>query len=376
MRIEQVKSFNTGFYGSRRTLVSGYKINEEELNREQTQAKRAKRFGISVPDYILSYDDELDKTRLDYDLKGDIADPKSNPVSKKHLKNLFKNFYLMDKTGIYHNNFNKTHIMFSENGGVEFDGFRHSLNFVKKPGGKLLRSPENFGVPDFAMPSNADAFEEQFLSGYLSEIKDKTQKRDFMNNYLRQKSQYHQKRAELLIERGFEPDDKAVVYENIQSEAFKNPSDSSINYLLKRISVIRQMAEADKSWNEGCGGFDKFVSSEEKSASILKYLDCIVPLYQMNEEAEYLALYGVSDEEKRYFKFEKELTELRLNNLYNDTKEKALLILNDEESEICPVLEDEMEEFKTLYSSIDIYGDEDKLIKNIKAAKNEYKRLI
>ncbi len=213
-------------------------INQEQLNNEGKQTKRAKKFGVDVPLYASKKDENGNISWIQYETKGDIADLRTNPVSKKHLRNLFKNLFILDKAGIYHNDLDSAHLFFADNGGVEIDCFRFSFNFAKKPNGKLIGNNGSIRIPDFIMPSNEMVLEEQFLGGYISKMKNDSEKEIFMKNYLKERSYYHQKRAEMLLDRGFMPDDKTVKFEEIQSRVFKDPSKDIIEFSIEKAELL------------------------------------------------------------------------------------------------------------------------------------------
>ena len=75
----------------------------------------------------------------------------------------------------------------------------------------------------------------------------------FVKNYLMNKSDYHQRRGDLLVNRGFDPDGKTVRFEDIQSRVFLNPSNQVINYEIKKLDNYKLKRDAFTEWDEGGG---------------------------------------------------------------------------------------------------------------------------
>lgn len=325
-------------------------IDTELLNKENTQAKRAVKFGVDVPVYQDARDNEGNVLRTQYETIGDPADPKNNPISKKHLKNLFKNLYYLDKAGIYHNDLDPSHIFFSENGGVEIDCFRYSFNFTKKTNGKLTGNNGSIRIPDFIMPSNKNILEEQFIGNYVSKMAN-NEKDIFIKNYLRECSHYHQKRADMLTDRGFLPSDKTVKYEILQGTVFQNPSRDIIKYTEEKLNFLAGKRAAFTEWDEGNGACGHPVDPMMRFNAIGMHLDCIMATLDLRNKTADLAQ-SVDSKEKEYFEFELENINMLLKNLYDDTKGMGEWNFKDNINDIYLAGEEELQTFLDLYSEI------------------------
>lgn len=351
-------------------------INQEQLNNEGKQTKRAKKFGVDVPLYASKKGENGNISWIQYETKGDIADLRTNPVSKKHLRNLFKNLFILDKTGIYHNDLDSAHLFFADDGGVEIDCFRYSFNFAKKPNGKLIGNNGSIRIPDFIMPSNEMVLEEQFLGGYISKMKNDSEKEIFMKNYLKERSYYHQKRAKMLLDRGFVPDDKTVKFEEIQSRVFKDPSKDIIEFSIEKAELLGKKRAAYTEWDEGNGACGHEINPVRRFNAIIMHIDCIKDAMKLNEKSKNLAKNAQTDDEQAFFKLENQADELFLKNLYDDTKGMARWNFVDDIEKIYLADKDEMDDFLDLYSEIDINKPAEAMLENIEKSKEYYKDLI
>ncbi len=301
--------FRTSFRGhytySKTNGYFDYDGNTAEVHKAQ-KARSAK---VDVPKYDVE-SDTFGVKKIDYVKKGKTADIKTNPIGRQHLKNLFKNLYYLDKAGIYHDELDRDHIFFAENGAVELDYFRHSYDFIKKQNKPLLKKTDYLSairMPDFAMPSNAINFETLFLPNYIDDIRDPVQKDDFIKNYLNEKSNYHQKRVDMLLGRGFDPLDKTVQYETIQGEVFKNPTRNVVNYtklkseLFKKLDILYNRYETESPQED------------------LAYFDCLVDILKLRKNIKISSLSSQDKNETKYFAFEDEI----LNKIFNDFSKKT-----------------------------------------------------
>ena len=232
----------------------------------------------------------------------------------------------MDRASIFHNDLDPSHIFFNDDGQVEFDCFRYSVNFYKNRNGQLKGNDGSIRTPDFMFPSNEDTLKEHFLGGYVDKL-DEDDRFYFVKNYLMNKSDYHQRRGDLLVNRGFDPDGKTVRFEDIQSRVFLNPSNQVINYEIKKLDNYKLKRDAFTEWDEGGGACGHKVEPQRRFNAILLNLDCIESAMDLRNEAQYLARYAITADEKEYFKLETECAQRRLDDLYNDTKEWAAGIL-------------------------------------------------
>ena len=348
-------SYNAAFLGQKFSLSNRYTQGQKEfekrqaeLNKEAAQAQKARGREVNVPKYKVSTTEDGHVRQIRYETKGDIADIKTNPVRSKHFRSLFKNLYFMDRASIFHNDLDPSHIFFNDDGQVEFDCFRYSVNFYKNRNGQLKGNDGSIRTPDFMFPSNEDTLKEHFLGGYVDKL-DEDDRFYFVKNYLMNKSDYHQRRGDLLVNRGFDPDGKTVRFEDIQSRVFLNPSNQVINYEIKKLDNYKLKRDAFTEWDEGGGACGHKVEPQRRFNAILLNLDCIESAMDLRNEAQYLARYAITADEKEYFKLETECAQRRLDDLYNDTKGMGSWKFNDSEHGIYLGTQDEKEFFLALF---------------------------
>jgi hypothetical protein len=94
-------------------------VQRNDIINEMSLAQEARELGVSAPEYKIN--------TLQYNIKGKNANPHSNPITKAHLNDLFKNMYLMDKNDISHNDLDIQHVFYTKDGKVEFDCFKAFL---------------------------------------------------------------------------------------------------------------------------------------------------------------------------------------------------------------------------------------------------------
>jgi len=352
-------NYNMSFLGSKFSLTNRFTPNGEEfkqrqaeLDKEAAQAQKARGYDINVPSYKIKTTEDGHVKQIRYKTEGDTADVETNPIKRKHFRSLFKNLYYLDRAGIFHNDLDKSHIFFRDDGQVELDCFRYSVNFYKARGGMLEGNDGSIRTPDFMFPSNEDCFKEQCLAGYVENLEE-NDKDYFIRLYLRNSSEYHNRRAELLVKRGFSPLGKTVQYETIQSEVFANPSYQVVNYEIDKLKAYKSKREAFTEWDEGGGACGHEISPERRFNAILMHLDCIDDTMVLRDEAEYFSKNASTEAERRYFQFETECIQKRLDDLYNDTKGMGGWNFNDSKNKIYLGTKDEKEFFLALYDEID-----------------------
>lgn len=348
-------SYYVAFFGQKFSLSNRYTADPEkfkkrqmELDWEARQSKKARENDVNVPKYKISTTKDNNIRQIRYETKGDIADVKTNPIKYKHLRNLFKNLYFMDSAGIFHNDLDPSHIFFNDDGQVEFDCFRYSVNFRKNLDGHLEGNNGSIRTPDFMFPSNEDTLKEHFLGGYVDKL-DEDDRFYFVKNYLINRSEYHQRRGDLLVNKGFKPNSEIVHFEDLQSEVFRNPSNQVVNYEIEKLDSYKLKREAFTEWDEGGGTCEHDVDPKRRFNAILLNLDCIESAMNLRNEAKYLSRYALTDSEKKYFEFETKCAQKRLDDLYNDTKGMGSWNFNDSEHGIYLGTQDEKEYFLALF---------------------------
>ena len=339
------KGSNTSFLGANFLLRQGAGIKGDELKFEFDQAQKAREAGVSVPKYKMQSDEESGSIRqIRYKTEGDTADIKTNPISSRHFRILLKNLYFMDAAGIFHNNLNPKHVFFQNDGRVEFDDFRHTTNFYKRYTGTTSLQGKEINIPDFMLPSNEESFREHSLSRYIEDV-DKADKTYFMKRYLQERSEYHEKRTDLLLKRRFGPDNKTTRYEIIQSLVFAAPSYQVIGFELDKLNIYRQKEEALEQWASGAGEKEDKAAPGKRFSAFLIYLDCIENAATLRDAAEYLSKTAKTADEREYFRFETECAQKRLEEYYKEALNMGRQNFNDEELNIFLGTQDEKEFF-------------------------------
>ena len=271
----------------------------------------ARKAGVNAPNYQGDIIKPGEPIRIKYKLEGDIANTKTNPITPKHIENLLQNFYFLDKAGFYHRNLSSPNIMFSKEGGVEFASMKDMTRFSMEDG-KFVCSNNS---PDFMMP-----FETTTLSRYVHNLKDKNAERAFIREYLTQKSEYNEFRAEHLKRNGFKDTDDAVMYETAQALAFKEPSDEVLDYFASKLEISRTKSNATLMWHKAGGLFDGNVNPGERFASVVMLLEDLKNAYELRDRAQMLSQTAETPQEQQYFAFEKEILDLWTKNIYEDAK--------------------------------------------------------
>lgn len=364
MRIDTITSFKTlnanrlPFLGSKYSLgikpdVSGDEFirQQKELDKEAEQAQKARKRGVNVPLYRTKRTDDGEHVkRIRYETKGDAPCVENNPIRYKHLRNLFDNLYFMDRAGIFHNDLDKSHVLFSKDGAVEFDCFKYSVNFKKYPN-ELKGNDGSIRTPEFMFPSNEDTFKEHCLGEYVDNLDD-NKKHYFVRDYLAKRHDYHCRRGDLLVNRGFPLKNRAVQYEDIQAEVFLNPSNQVINYEIKKLEAYGLKRKAFTEWDEGGGACGHKINPQRRFNAILLNIDCIAAMVELRNEAKIFSKHASTEAEKKYFAFEEELAQKRLDDTYSDTKGMGAWNFNDTQNGIFLGTQEEKERFLLFFDNI------------------------
>ena len=361
------------FKGANFLLRKGNGIEQEKLNKEEQQAQIARANGVIVPKYRTKHDEAQNVTQIRYQTEGDIADIKTNPLRTKHFGSLFKNLYYMDAAGIFHNDLDPSHIFLGKDGKVEIDCFRYSVNFYKRLSGVISGNDGSIRTPEFMYPSNEKIFEEHFLGGYISPM-DEDDKTYFVKNYLRERANYHLKRENMLLKRGFAQNSKTVQYEALQSDLFSNPSHRVVNYEISKLEVLKLKRDAFTEWDEGGGACGHDVDPQRCFVAILMNIDCIMETMQIKNLAEYYSKEVKDVKERTYFAFEQELAQKQIEDLIDDTKGMGGWTFNDTKNKIFIGDKDEKQFFEGLFGEIDL-SDYQKTIKALLDIKEYYASL-
>lgn len=191
MLINPVNNAIGNFSFGRKLHLDSAEIGKEAFWDEAVKSEQVrKRTEIKAPVYGHT---RRTKNELcaEYEVNGEKADIVTNPIKKEHFESLFKNFLALDKAGILHKNLSLDHLYFSDDGGVDMDGYRYSTNFYFN-NGKFKGAHLD---EDKTMPSNAQEFAETGLAKYITSMKSEKAQFEFLKKYLPAKSKYHMQRA-------------------------------------------------------------------------------------------------------------------------------------------------------------------------------------
>ncbi len=340
--------FRQAFLGSKFYLAKPA-LSQKELDDEAAQAQKARQGGVNVPKYRTK-GDALHIEHIRYETKGDPADVQTNPLRYKHLRNLYKNFYFMDRAGIFHKNLGAGHIFLQSDGQVEFDCFRDTVNFYQRHDGSISQIGEGPDTPDFILPSSEDGFRAGYLSEHLMALEE-DDRNYFMKNYLNYASEYHQKRAELLARRGTY---KAVEYETVLSEVYAKPSRRVVSFEIDKTNAAKQKMDALLEWEQTDGGKKPdTIDPKRRFGSILMQLDYIKNMANLRDVAEYFSKNSMTQAERKYFNFEEELAQKRLETLFDNMENMGALTFFDPDNNMALGSNDEKEFFLELCDEVD-----------------------
>ncbi len=340
--------YNQTFSGAKFFLQEGRKITQNELDYEASQAKRARDGGVCVPKYKIK-ENELHIDHIRYETKGDAANIETNPLRYKHLRSLFKNLYFMDRAGIFHKNLGPEHIFLQDDGQVEFDCFRDSVNFYQRYDGTISQSRNDINVPDFMLPSNEEAFRRGYLSKHIGAFKDIADKNYFMKNYLSYASDYHQRRAELLAKRGLY---KGIEYETTLRDIYERPSRRVLSFEIEKLTIEGQTADILNAFSEKGKNLDP-KDPDARFDSVLAQLNNIENIMNLKDAAEHFSENSMNQDERKYFKFEEAKVQKMLDVAFSDMENAGALTFFDPENKIALGYGDEMEFFLELCGEVD-----------------------
>lgn len=282
--------------------LNSSEIGKEAFWEEAIKSDKARKAGIDAPVYGHTRRINGDFC-AEYEISGMPANFITNPIKEKHLENLFKNFFSLEKAGILHKNLSLEHLYFANDGKVNMDGFRHCANFYHA-NGKFQRANTDANI---AMPSNAQEFAEAGLAKYVTSIKsEKTQLR-FLEDYLPAKAKYHLQRAyHLKNNEGLKPNDKAIQIELARANALAAPSQHILRNELDKLNLYAMENRALELWQDGCGKADGISKPNKRINSVLLLFDCLKYSIQLKDNADFMSTLHDNEFEAEYFKFEKE----------------------------------------------------------------------
>jgi len=212
----------------------------------------------SIPKYLKvqkfvarAYDDiENRYYLLSTKVNGKSPDPKSNPWTVDHLKDLFETFNQLDQKGIYHGDLNNGNIKLTENGQIRLLDFQWTIKQ-----NTLFSENERSITPGYMLLENAQMFEMAAIPDYITKIGDRYKAKEFFKTYIKEKSKYHKDRYDFIknyIENSYNYslyNKNIKVAEKIESakgSVFSNPTDDILKTEAKKIQFLSAFREAYK----------------------------------------------------------------------------------------------------------------------------------
>ena len=283
-------SFNAQF----KVALNQGGIDKQKMDTEMEASIKARQLGVDVPKYSI--------TSFEYKTKGEIGNFYSNPITQKHIQNVLKNIYLLDKSEINHNDLDISHVFYSKNGGVEIDCFRFSEKFNQSQ------------FPEFCPPSNLFNYENASLTHYVNSIYDSKERKKFIELYLRETSDFHSKKAGLIAQNtktkqtgNIKYSLEMATYENFLSQALKNPDNEKIELFEKKLDFLSAQREAFTEWDEGNGACGHEFSAQRRLKSIPMYLTASKKAIEYSKKADELKEKTQNTLDKVYYEYESEV---------------------------------------------------------------------
>lgn len=233
-------------------------------------------------------------------------------LQKEVIKSLLDEMFILDKARIMHCDLKDDNILV-EKGTVgivdygasfEFDHFAEPYN--------VKYGDDFYQYPVFWPPANARFFDFHTIYSIYNDIaKHETldgQARQFFTDYLKERSHYHQKRADLFSEELKKCVDKklldskranylkkSVQYEQLQAKIFKEPSEKFVNLELEKISIDVHAHHALIAKFKG-RPISTLIATKKELRAISDFKDSIKSIYKSND---------LSEDEKDYLRFQK-----------------------------------------------------------------------
>ncbi|MBQ7286934.1 MAG: hypothetical protein IJW73_04150 [Candidatus Gastranaerophilales bacterium] len=273
-------------------IVSGetHGIKDHEVKNDIEMAYDARKIGVDVPQYVVK--------EYEYKTKGERASYYGNPITNKHLGNVFKNIFLLDKNGIYHKDLDIEHVFYDEQGNVEIDCFRFAQKFAKN-------EP---ALPDFVAPTNQFNYETASLALYMENIYDNNAKRVFVENYLSECAKFHQKRAGMMARVMKDANRQNYTlemfdYEQTKAKALQKVDADKVQLTLQRLDFMGKQRAAFTKWDEGNGACGHKFSKKDRIESIPMYLEAVKSAIEYSKMAENFAS-KTTGLDKKYYEYE------------------------------------------------------------------------
>lgn len=196
-----------------------------------------------------------DSVRGQYFLVSSFVQGKSIAHNRKipveHLRLLFDKMYELDKEGIYHGDLNGKNILYSPDGKINFIDYQWAQK-VSKTNFYDGEKTRQILMPVTNFPENAQMFEMSTLPWYFETLGYETDKRKFMVDYLKVKSDYHQKRYNYIkeITRNWPYSSelgyirKSLEYEKAKADVYKRPTSEVLAIEFKKMQFFSDYRNA------------------------------------------------------------------------------------------------------------------------------------
>ena len=255
----------------------------DDLVREAKNSKIAKRIGITAPEV---------KTDGTYQTQGKNADYISNPITKSHLKNVFKSIALMEENGIYHGDIDQKNLFYDRKGKVQFTSFR--FGEIKSQDENKYNARIAYLLPENKGLANLYDYENHCIGEYLRQIGSEEKEKEFIKEYLIESSQLHEKMSK--SSKITDPH-----FEELQAKLYQNPDDDIVELVKDRINFKHTERIASSNWNESSSGSSSSVLDEPKAllavnlyfrawSESVKYLQKIEEIKARTQDSEKLEL--------------------------------------------------------------------------------------
>lgn len=266
---------------------------KEDIEPELKNSKIARRAGVVAPEV------KADGT---YQTQGKNADYLSNPITKSHLKNIFKSIATMEENGIYHGDIEQKHLFYDRKGKVQFDCFR--FGEIKSQDENKYSARISYLIPKNQGSANLYDFENNCLGAYLRQIGSPQKEKEFIKDYLIESALFHSK----MSEKSKILDSK---FEELQAKLYQNPDDDIVELVKDRINFKHTERIAFTNWDESASGSSGSVLDEPKAllgvnlyftawADCVKYLQKIQEIKEKTQDNDKLELLNYFEQYARH----------------------------------------------------------------------------
>ena len=255
------------------------------------------------------------------------------PLNERHmnetvLKSLLDEMFVLDKARIMHCDLRNDNILLDDGilgiidygSSFEFDQFVEPYN--------IKYGDDFYQHPVFWPPSNVRFFDFHTIYPTYCELarneNDHGEAKKFITGYLKQRSHYHQKRADLFREelqnnksldvKQVDQLKKSIRYEQLQTKIFENPSKKFIDLELDKIYIDKLAHDALKGRFDG-EPLKTLIARKQELIAIEEYKEEIKDILESDE---------LKDYEKEYLRFQKRFADFYEFDVAKPTLKKEL----------------------------------------------------